>query len=53
MVTARVSWVQGAGLVWPLGAMGNLEVNYCRLLSFQGTDRAKHGLQVGFVPSIH
>lgn len=52
-VTAVMFMLQGAGLVWPLGSMGSLEVNYCRILASQDTDRAKHGLQLGFVPSIH
>ncbi len=44
---------QGLGAVWAIRGMGDLEVNYCRLLSVGATDRARHGLQMGFVPQIH
>ena len=40
---------QGAGIVWPT-TLGNLEVNWCRVLTSEPTDRAKHGLQIGFAP---
>jgi len=39
--------LQGAGIMWPTG-FGNLEANWCRILSSQPTDRLKTGFQLGF-----
>ncbi len=39
--------LQGAGIVWPTG-FGNLEANWCRILSSQASDRLKTGFQLGF-----
>ena len=44
--------LQGLGLVWPIQQMGNLEVNLTRILQLQATDRPKHGIQLGFSPTI-
>ena len=39
--------LQGGGIVWPTG-FGNLEANWCRILSSQPADRVKTGFQLGF-----
>ncbi|CAL8469714.1 g9256 [Coccomyxa elongata] len=45
-------WSAGVGLVWPT-SLGRLEVNLCKVLKHQMTDRfTAVGLQVGFTPTI-
>lgn len=48
-VTSIIAGMQGVGLLWPTG-FGDLEVNFCRILKSQPTDRIKRGVQVGFAP---
>eukprot|EP00884_Botryococcus_braunii_P019094 jgi/Botrbrau1/5869/Bobra.0366s0048.1 len=40
-------WSAGVGLVWPL-PIGNVEINYSRVLNAQNLDRTVQGLQFGF-----
>ncbi|KAK9833542.1 hypothetical protein WJX81_003706 [Elliptochloris bilobata] len=42
-------WSAGVGLVWPT-TIGRLEVNWCRVLAHQPTDKVRHGIEVGFSP---
>ncbi|KAK9830313.1 hypothetical protein WJX72_010954 [[Myrmecia] bisecta] len=42
-------WSTGVGLVWPT-KLGNFEVNFCRVLSYQPYDRPQIGFQFGFAP---
>ena len=51
---AWVAWLagwclQGAGIVWPT-RIGKLELNACQVLTKQPFDKARVGLQFGFVP---
>jgi hypothetical protein len=43
------AFLQGAGIVWPT-RIGKLELNACQVLTKQPYDKARVGLQFGFVP---
>ncbi|KAK9784757.1 hypothetical protein WJX73_001773 [Symbiochloris irregularis] len=46
---AGIRWTVGVGLVWPT-AVGQLEVNLCRVMSARSRDQYRHGVHLGFGP---